>query len=154
MATGSKKARSSAARLAAVQCVHQMLISPHLTSADTFNHYCSHLMGKSQDGDDYVPADTDLLSRILRGVDERRQTLGDMILGAMQGRETARLPEPLLLAVMLCGAQEILSHHDTDVPLIIKEYMHVADGFFSGNEAKMVNAVLDKLAKSVRDANT
>lgn len=142
-------AQRSAARLVAVQCVHQMLMSD-LSAKETYDHYRTHLMGKTQEGDEYIQADIDLLSKILTGVDARRKDLGDMTLGALQQRETKRLPEPLLLAILLCGAFELMSHHETDAPVIIKDYMHVADGFFQGGEAKIVNAVLDRLGKGLR----
>lgn len=142
-------ASKTAARLVAVQCAHQMLMTD-LSAKDTFDYYRTNLMGKKQEGDEYVPADIDLLSKILTGVDARRKDLGDMILGSLQQRETKRLPEPLLLAVLLCGAFELMNHHDIDAPIIIKDYLQVADGFFQGGEVKIVNAVLDKLAKGLR----
>ncbi|MEM6781895.1 MAG: transcription antitermination factor NusB, partial [Pseudomonadota bacterium] len=57
--------------------------------------------------------------------------------------------EPLLYSILLCGVFEIKNRYDVDIPIIISDYLHVSHAFFEGNEAKLVNAVLDKLAKSL-----
>ena len=36
------------------------------------------------------------------------------------------------------------------VGVLINEYLDVAHGFFSGDEPKMVNALLDRLARELR----
>lgn len=146
---GSKKARNTAARLVAVQCVYDMMITGH-TATDVLAGYRDHRYGVREEGIDFVPADLDLLARIVRGVAERRPELVDMVQGALDARAGSTQPEALLRATMLCGAYEILAHTDTDAPLIIAEYIAVADGFFDKPEAKLVHAVLDRLNKVLR----
>jgi N utilization substance protein B len=58
--------------------------------------------------------------------------------------------EPLLQAVFLCGAFELMVLQAIDAPIIISDYMHVTHAFFDGGEAKLVNAVLDSIRKTVR----
>jgi N utilization substance protein B len=141
----SKKAKLVAARLAAVQCIYEMAISS-MTEKEAYNHYTDSLMGQEVEGDNYVPADLDLLSKILSGVSSKRDELRDMTLGALNGKK----PEPLLQAILFCGIYELLAHNDIDAPVIINDYVNVAHGFYEQSEANMVNAVLDRQSKNLR----
>lgn len=149
--SGSKKARNSAARLAAVQCVYQMRMTG-MGADDTLRDHIDHHMGQDMDGDIFVSAETELLSRIVRGVQARGNDIADMIDAALQKRKSASEPEALLMAILACGAYEMLAHNDLDAPLIIAEYMHVANAFFNNDEPKVVNAVLDQLKTALRAA--
>ena len=45
---------------------------------------------------------------------------------------------------------ELLMHEDVDAPIIINEYLNITHAFYGGQEAKMVNGVLDSVAKVLR----
>lgn len=142
--TGSAKARKTAARLAAVQVLYQM----HLNNQDAqsaLREFFSHRSGFNLDGDVLVPPDRDLLNAIVNGVVSRWEDVQGVIDSAL-GREV----EPLLEAVLRCGVFELLSHADIDTPIIISDYLSVTVGFYDGTETKLVNGVLDKVAKTVR----
>lgn len=143
----SNKARLTAARLTAVQAVYQMALTGN-TSREAYDHYVSDLMGKDVEGDDYVPANLELLSKILAGVSDNRDNLREMVLGALDGKK----PEPLLQAILFCGIYELMAHNDIDAPLIINDYVNVAHGFYEQSEANLVNAVLDRQSKNLRVA--
>lgn len=146
---GSQKARNTAARLVAVQCIYDMAITGN-SANDVLADYRDHRYGQREEGVQFVPADLDLLAKIVRGVDSRRAELLEMVQGALEGRSGSTQPEALLRAVLLCGAYEMLAHLDIDAPILISEYNNVADGFFGGPEPKLVNAVLDRLNKALR----
>jgi N utilization substance protein B len=55
-----------------------------------------------------------------------------------------------LRALLLCAAYELGHTTDIDATVIVKEYVDLAYAFFSKNEPKMVNALLDSIAKQVR----
>jgi N utilization substance protein B len=65
-------------------------------------------------------------------------------------RLNSRSLEPLLTAILVCGTYELLAHPEIDAPIIISDYLHVTHGFFEGSESKLVNGILDALAKEVR----
>ena len=142
----SKKARLIAARLAAVQCLYQMALSD-MDERAVYQDYVERRMGKETEGDDYVPADLELLSKILTGVSKNRHTLNDMITGALDTKK----PEPLLQSILFCGLYELMFHTDVDAPVIINDYVNVTHGFFDQKEADLINAVLDRQAKNLRD---
>lgn len=146
---GSAKARNTAARLVAAQCVYDMIITGH-TAIESLEGYRDHRMNEPLEGIEFVPADFELLSKIVQGVENRREELVTMVQGALDQRQGQSQPEALLRAVLLCGAYEMLAHAEIDAPLLIAEYMAVAQGFFDDGETKLVNAVLDRLNKVLR----
>ena len=49
------------------------------------------------------------------------------------------------------AAWELSNKKDVPVAVIVTEYVDVARAFFDGDEPKIVNAVLDRLARKYRD---
>jgi len=141
----SKKARLVSSRLTAVQALYQMALSD-MSEKEAYQDYVERRMGKEQEGDDYVPADLELLSKIVSGVSENRSTINDMVVGALNGKK----PEPLIQSILFCGVYELMSHTDIDTGVIINDYVNVAHGFFEQSEANLINAVLDRQAKNLR----
>lgn len=142
----SKKARLSAARLAGVQAVYQMALSG-LSAREAYQDYVERRMGKETEGDQYIPADTELLSKLIQGVAEKRSDLNEMMKGPLEGRKS---PEPLLQAILFCGLYELLAHLDIDAPVIINDYLNVTHAFYDQKEVDLVNAILDRQAKNLR----
>ena len=50
----------------------------------------------------------------------------------------------------MCAAYELVHTTDIDAAVVVKEYVDLAYAFFTKNEPKMVNALLDQVAKQVR----
>ena len=141
----SKKARLTAARLCAVQAVYQALqlkVSP----ATLLEEYIQHRAGMNVDGEEMVRPDGVLFTDILQGVTERWADLQQLITPRLKSATV----EPLLTAILVCAAYELLAHPETDAPIIISDYLHVTHSFFEGSESKLVNGVLDALAKELR----
>lgn len=147
---GSKKARRSAARLAAVQIVYQ---SAHQGQdiKTTLLEYNVHRLGYKMDDDLFVPADQELLASIVNGYMERKDDIDAMVASSLTNKTPEQI-DALLLHILQVGAYEIMAHHDIDAGIIIADYMNVADAFFDKSEKKLVNAVLDKLNKTLRVA--
>ena len=59
--------------------------------------------------------------------------------------------DPVIHAIFRLGASELLYSPDLDTPVIISEYLDVCHGFYESIEVSFVNAVLDKLAKLIRE---
>ena len=53
-------------------------------------------------------------------------------------------------AILRAGTFEILERKDVPVAVIVTEYVEIARAFFEHDEPKLVNAVLDRIAKQVR----
>ncbi len=145
-AKGSMIARKTAARLMAVQAVYQA-IQNHDAPSELYDEYMTHRLGMDLEDGKMVEADTPLFRSILSGVTERWGDLQQIIKPRL--RETQTL-EPLLTAILVCGTFEIMAHHDIDTPIIIADYLNITSGFFDSAEPKLVNAVLDAIAKELR----
>lgn len=145
---GSRKAQSSTARLFAVQAVYQALQNSQ-RPGELIQEYLKHNVGMDlEDGDKMLQPDGALFEQIVQGVNDRLADLDNLVKANL--KEPSRTVEPLLLSILLCGAYEILAHHDIDTPIIISDYLHVTHAFYEGSEAKLVNAVLDAVGKEIR----
>lgn len=146
--SGSKKARATAARLFSVQAVYQALHSSR-QPVSLVDEYLAHHVGMDLEDGEMVTPDQTLFKSIMAGVSHRLDYLQDII------KQRVATPEMdlLLKSILLCGIYEIQSHSDIDAPILISDYLHVTHGFYSGSEAKLVNGVLDAVAKEFRAAS-
>lgn len=145
---GSKKARLSAARLAAVQAVYQMIANDQ-GAGSVIEEYKDRRFGVSVDGEELVTPDEGLFSEIVSGVEKGRDDL-QALLSETEGEGKSPGRELLLQSVLLCGAFELGYHRDTDIGIIINDYLEVAHAFFEGGEARVVNGTLDRIGKALR----
>jgi N utilization substance protein B len=145
---GSPKARRTAARLAAVQVLYQMRLN-NQEAKSAVREYINHRSGFDIDGDVFVPADEELLDDIVMGVARRWADIDAMVSAALAAGKKGDV-ETLLESILRAGAYELLEHGSIDTGIIINDYMNVTTGFYEGPEVKLVNGVLDKIAKTVR----
>ena len=143
--SGSKKARSTSARLFSVQAVYQALQN-NQKPVDLIAEYLQHHIGMDLEDGEMVSPDQVLFKSILAGVTSRAEELSELL--------KARLPtqdiDLLLKSILLCGLYELIGHPDIDAPIIISDYINVTHGFYAGSEPKLVNGVLDAVAKENR----
>ena len=145
-AKGSLKARKTAARLFSVQAIYQA-IQNKVAPSKLYDEYISHRIGMDLEEGQMVEPDRPLFRSILSGVTERWGDLEQIIRPRLK---VSNEIEPLLTAILLCGAFELLAHKDIDSPIIISDYLNITSSFFESSEPKLVNAVLDALAKELR----
>ncbi|MEM6903510.1 MAG: transcription antitermination factor NusB [Pseudomonadota bacterium] len=146
------RARTTA-RLGAVQVLYQLMMNPDRQVEAAVREFLEQPPPVDPDAEQdatLVPPATELLSKIVRGVQASSDDLDGMIDGAVTAPWNAERIEPLLRCLLRAGAYELLNHSQFDSSLLIKEYMTVTDGFFSEKEPKLVNAVMDRLAKQLR----
>lgn len=141
---------NSAARLLAVQAVYQMITNRQ--GPDTvIPEYLAHRAGMEVDGDKMVTPNESLFTDIVKGVSENSAHLESLISASRTRPEGATdKPEPLLLAVLLCGSFELMGKQAIDFPIIISDYVDVAKAFFDGKEPGLVNGILDSIRKVTR----
>lgn len=145
----SAKARRSAARLAAVQALYQMALVD--TGPETvIGEFVKFRFGAEMDGDRYVEPEPMLFASIVRGVTERSETVDEVLDGALEGPWSAERMERLLRALLRAAVWELLANEAAPARIVLSEYVAVAHAFFGGNEPSMVNAVLDKVARTLR----
>ena len=146
--------KRGAARLAAVQAPYQM----DLTSArlmDVVAEFENFRLGKEVDIDSgpdiYREADPQWFRAILSGVLKTQRQIDPVIQKSLpRDWPLARL-EILLRAIMRAGVWELLSKKDVPAKVIINEYLDVTKAFFEEDEYKLVNGLLDRVARKHRD---
>lgn len=149
MSNSSAIAMKSAARLMAVQAVYQSFTDDKdmRLIAEEYLHY---RRGMEVEGETMVEPDRELFSAILRGVSERRGELNELIDANHKRDATKGSLEMLLQSILLCGAYELMANVKTDIPVIINDYVEVTNAFYEGGESRLVNAILDSIAKTIR----
>ncbi len=156
--------RKSAARLAAVQALYTVdvgEISPDAVLRDILQHGLGattlHSVPDEYDLDEreiempLVEPDSQLLTGIVRGVLARCDDFDRMIAGALSRDWTPERLEAVLRAILRAGAWELATRTDIPPRVTISEYVDVAHAFYAGTEPGLVNAVLDRIAKVVRN---
>lgn len=145
-----------AARLAAVQALYQMELAG--TSArQAIGEFVRHRLGASTDPTEeegeampLEAPDRLLFAAIVEGVKARAPDLDRMIASSLSGEWKVERLEVILRAILRAGAFEIFARTDTPAPIVINDYVDVAHAFFTQKEPGLVNAVLDRLARSLR----
>ena len=145
----SRSKRRSAARLAAVQALYQrqMEATPLARLLDEFHQ---HRIGQEIEDAQYVRAEVAFFDDVVSGVVSREEEIDALLAERLaEGWRLERL-DKTLLQILRAGAYELLARPDIPVSTTISEYLDVAHAFFDKSDAKIVNGVLDAVAKAVR----
>ncbi len=151
-ALDSSRGQRSAARLAAVQALYQIDVADTLPE-EALRGFKSKRWSKADPGLELPELDNRLLDDLVLGVTGQCLAL-DMALDAALagGRRVERL-EILLRAILRAGAYELKAIPSVPSKVVINEYVDLAHAFFAGKEPALINAVLDRLAHSLRPMN-
>lgn len=146
-----KANRRGAARLAAVQALYQMDVAATPVN-DIFAEFESHWLGQEIEGSHYLPAEAAFFREIVVGFVREQRKLDPLIDRTLAGGWPLKRIEAVLRAILRAGAFEL--DHRSDVParVVVSEYVGIAHAFLDPEEAGMVNAVLDALARQLRAA--
>jgi N utilization substance protein B len=142
-----------AARLAAVQALYQMDIGG-AGVLEVVAEYEAHRLGHEIDGEQYRPADAAWFKAVVSGVVENQRALDPVIRSSLTEDWPLSRLDATLRAILRAGAWELSSKKDVPVAVIVTEYVDVARAFFEEDEPKIVNAVLDRLARKYRAEQT
>ena len=94
--------------------------------------------------------DTNYFATLTRDIHKNKEMLEKSISTYLKAGWQFDRFDGTLRALLVCAAYELVHTTDVDATVIIKEYVDLAYAFFSKNEPKMVNALLDQVAKQVR----
>ena len=141
------------ARLAAVQATYVIAVTENPVE-EVIKDFVDGKVGryviaeKSMDKEEMVPVhemDSAYFADLVKGVHARKEDIEKSLSSYLaKGWTLERMDETL-------RAYEITTTLDIDAKVIIKEYVDLAYAFFTKQEPKMVNALLDQVAHAVRD---
>ena len=156
MATPAKSRPRTSARVAAVQALfqaEQSQTSPETVIDEFIRHRLGELPGSGGFEDGRAPdAHVPLFGRIVRTATTQQDTLDGMLSQALSADWPIERLDPVLRALMRAGAAELWMQDGPPAQVVINEYLDVAHGFFTGDEPRMANGVLDTLARLLRPA--
>ncbi len=152
----------SIARTAAVQALYQMdMAGTDLNQViEEFEHLrfaaAAVTSGASDAHSDIDPdektegADAQFFADILRGVVRKQRDIDPIIdQHLVEGWRLVRV-DSILRAILRAGVFELMERSDVPARVVINEYINVAHSFFDDEEPRVVNGVLDKIARKVR----
>jgi N utilization substance protein B len=137
------------ARLAAVQALYQMdIVGTGLLEIAA--EYEAYRLGKEVDGSVYREADAQWFRAILSGVVEHQKEIDPVIGQSLTEDWPLSRLDSTLRAILRAGVYELMMRADVPVAVIVSEYVDIAKAFYDEDEPKLVNAVLDRVARRVR----
>ena len=142
--------RRSAARLAAVQALYQHA-SARTPQARLIAEFHDHRLGAEVGGEQFSAADRPFFDDLVSGTLARLDELDALVASFLGTGWTLDRLDRLMLQILRAGAYELVARPDVPRAAVVSEYVDVAHAFYEKREAGFVNALLDRLGRSVRD---
>ncbi len=150
----------SAARLAAVQATYMAAYS-QLPVDEVIREFLSGEIGRfviednpdngNEEFREVGPLDKAYFEKLVRGVHANKEELEKSLDRFLNSGWSLERLDGTLQALLLCAVYEISHTLDLDVKVLIQEYVDMAYAFFAKGEPKMVNALLDQIAREIRN---
>lgn len=142
--------KRGSARLSAVQALYQMDIGGVGLTA-VVAEYENFRLGREIDGETYLDADVSWFRGIVGGVVKDQKTIDPVIHQSLTKDWPLSRIDSILRAILRAAVFELTNRKDVDARVVVTEYVEVAKAFFDGDEPKMINGVLDRVARQTRD---
>jgi N utilization substance protein B len=154
----ARGAARASGRLAAVQALYQLDVND--ADADlVLKDFVSGRQGGIAIAEDpanaqeqfveLCAADTGLMVDLVRCVEARRIEIDAMMASSLSADWPADRLEVLLKALLRAGIAELLVRADVPPRVTISEFVDIAHAFYPGPEPRLVNAVLDRVARAL-----
>ncbi len=147
--------RRRAARFGAIQALYQADLTGRPIEAvilEFEQHRLADLLEPLEGGGPRPEVDRPWFASLTRGAWRQAPELDPMIAATLAEGWSLERAGYLLRAFLRAGAHELASKPDVPVSVVINEYVELAHDFLSRDEARFINAVLDRLATQLRPA--
>jgi len=91
-----------------------------------------------------------LFARVVRAASAQAETTDRMLTEFLPAGWPLERLDPVLRALLRAGAAELAMADGPPGRVVINEYLDIAHGFFTGDEPRMANGLLDRLARALR----
>ena len=145
----SKPEARHAARLAAVQALYQMdMAGTDLTNV--IEEFTTYRFKQDQGEYGPQPPDAAFFAELVRGVVRRQREIDPVVDQQLAiGWRLVRV-DSIIRASLRAAMFELIDRPDVPARVVINEYINVAKAFFDDDGPKVVNGVLDRLARRYR----
>lgn len=150
--------KKSEARLAAVQAVYMAAFSG-LSVDEIVGDFLKGEIGRYAIEEDGIAGermveleemDKPYFEKIVRSVLSKKEDLEKSLRLYLKDGSAYDHMNATMQSLLLCAMYELAYTSEIDSKVLIQEYVDLAYAFFMKNEPKMVNALLDQIAKQVR----
>ncbi|MBR1778005.1 MAG: transcription antitermination factor NusB [Alphaproteobacteria bacterium] len=150
----------SSSRLAAVQALYQYAFGDKTIDAVAREFMAGNIGQELLEEDEItgsetfvpvMPAEPTLFAGILNSYVENEKQINEMINTSFTQEWPAERVELTLKAILQAGTAELMAYPETPVAIVITEYLDLTASFYDGPEIKVVNGMLDKFAKILRE---
>lgn len=150
--------KKSGARLAAVQAAYMASLSD-LSVDEIIEDFKQGTIGRYAIEEDAVSGehmveleeiDKPYFETLVRGMLSKKQELEASLRSYLKEGASFDQMNQTMQALLLCAVYELGYTTGIDTKVIIQEYVDLAYAFFTKNEPKMINALLDQIAKEIR----
>jgi len=153
-ATAKTTRPRTGARVAAVQALFQTEQAGESAEA-VIDQFTRYRLGDVPDAGGFeegrVPdAHVPLFAAIVRAAVKDQDRIDAMIAESLPADWPFERLDPVMRALLRAGAAELGMADGPPIRVVINEYLDVAHGFFAGDEPRMVNGMLDALARRTR----
>jgi N utilization substance protein B len=93
--------------------------------------------------------DTETFITLVRAVETRGAEIDEMIRSALAPEWPWSRLEMTVKAILRAAVAEVLTRTDVPAKVVVSEFIDIAHSFYDGAEPRMVNAVLDKIARAL-----
>jgi N utilization substance protein B len=140
-----------AARLAAVQALYQMELSSATVEDVIAAFQAGKLPRESEAALTELEGDIDLFKTLVENAVNRQATIDRAIARRLKNWRLERL-DAVARAILRAGAVELEQRGDIPTPVVLDEYVEIANSFFDGPEPGFINATLEACAADLRPA--
>lgn len=148
--TRTKPANKRAvARLAAVQALYQMDVTGS-GARDIVKEFELFRLKQDVDGEQLRAIDMNWFDGIVSGVVANQQRIDGAVDEALKAGWPLRRIDLTLRALLRAGTFELMMREEVPMRVVVSEYVEVAKAFFGEDEPRLVNGVLDAIARKVR----
>jgi N utilization substance protein B len=95
-------------------------------------------------------AEPALFARIVRTATQQQSRIDALLVEILPADWPLNRLDPVLRALLRAGGAELTMTDGPPARVVINEYLDVAHGFFVGDEPRMANGVLNRLARELR----
>jgi N utilization substance protein B len=117
---------------------------------ETVAEYEEHRFGREIDGVEYRPADVEWFRIVLAGVVENQRKIDPVVNDSLLPDWPLSRIDSTMRALLRGATFEIMMRLEVPTNLIVDGYLEVAKAFYGEEEPKVVNAVLDRVARRLR----
>jgi N utilization substance protein B len=139
----------SAARLGAVQALYQMDLAG-TDVGEVLAQFSSRAVGDAFEEGQCGPADFPFLKEVVDGVVREQRTIDPAVNRLLDKSWPLARLDATLRAILRAAAYEIMFMENVPARVAINEYLDVAHAFFDEQEPKLLNGVLNTLARQRR----